>query len=126
MYPNAIEDTAEAAFAAVFMKPNTAPAFLRPTSRHTAQRFGCWARIPAYASDRNTRDQTPLVVTMEAVMNNAAKPSLNTPSARRPVFRPNRRTSRSLAKPPIPFAQPPTRYGSDDNTSAASVYPRPF
>ena len=37
---------ADEALAAVFMNPKIAPAFLRPTSRHRAQRLGCWNRMP--------------------------------------------------------------------------------
>ena len=63
----------EARLAAVFMNPNTAPAWALPVSRHTAQRFGCWRRMPAYASERNASDQPPLVVSIAAAMKTAAK-----------------------------------------------------
>jgi len=75
MYPNATEEMAAAALAAVFMNPNTAPACLRPVSRQTALMLGCCNRMPAYDSDRNPSAQVPLVVSVVAAMKMAAVPS---------------------------------------------------
>jgi hypothetical protein len=71
-------------------------------------------------------DQNPLVAKIVAAMKIAAPPKPETPTMRRPVVKPNLRTSLSLATPPMPLAQAPTMYGTVENTSAAAVNPRPL
>ena len=111
---------------AVFINPVTAPAWLRPMSRHTPNTPACWNETALYTSASRIRVIICCRVTIAAMVNSPATASALTPRTRLPFVRPRRRTSASLTAPPDRFAPPASTKGSAESSRPLSLNPRPL